>query len=99
LPIINKSKHPKKKEGGIQGIKGKDPPSKKTKEAPKEGKPPGNIKFLNSLPLFARSISNNERGGPLARMHNVKELSPTAITCLKIEVTWAHYNIVDMLCL
>jgi len=54
---------------------------------------------LNSLPLFARSISNNERGGPLAMMHNVKELSPTAITCLKIEVTWAHYNIVDILCL
>jgi hypothetical protein len=47
LTIINKSKHPKK--GGIQGKKREGCTSKKTKEPPKEGKPPGNIKFLNPL--------------------------------------------------
>jgi hypothetical protein len=47
LPIINKSKHPKK--GEYKGKKRKGPTSKKTKEPPKKGKPPGNIKFLNAL--------------------------------------------------
>jgi hypothetical protein len=47
LPIINKSKHPKK--GEYKGKKWEGPTSKKTKEPPKEGKPPGNIKFPNAL--------------------------------------------------
>jgi hypothetical protein len=47
LPIINKSKHPKK--GGNTRKKKEEPTSKKTKEPPKEGKPPGNIKFPNPL--------------------------------------------------
>jgi len=47
LPIINKSKHPKK--GAMQGKKKEELTSKKTKEPPKEGKPPGNIKFPNPL--------------------------------------------------
>jgi hypothetical protein len=58
LPIINKSKHPKKE--GIQGKKKEEPMSKKTKEPPKEGKPPRNIKFPNPLlspPPVTRSIS------------------------------------------
>jgi hypothetical protein len=47
LPIINKSKHPEK--GEYKGKKWEGPTSKKTKEPPKEGKPPRNIKFLNTL--------------------------------------------------
>jgi hypothetical protein len=47
LPIINKSKHPKK--GEYKEKQRKGPTSKKTKEPPKEGKPPRNIKFPNTL--------------------------------------------------
>jgi hypothetical protein len=50
LPIIKKSKHPKKR--GIQGTKTEGPVSKKIKESSKETKPQRNIKFSN--PLLSR---------------------------------------------
>jgi hypothetical protein len=61
LPIINKSKHPKK-EGEYKEYKARTP-SKKTKEPSNDGKPSRNTQVLEP-PLFVRSISNNERGGP-----------------------------------
>jgi len=47
LPIVSKSKHPRK--GEYKGKKREGLTSESTKEPTKEGKPPGNIKFLNAL--------------------------------------------------
>jgi hypothetical protein len=79
LPIINKSKHPKK--GEYKGKKGKDPRPRKQKNhqmkaTTREHQVPEPL-------LVTRSISNNERGGPLERMLSLKEPSPITTTCFK----------------
>jgi hypothetical protein len=64
LPIINKSKHPKKKGERNTKNKKEGPKSKKTIETIKEGEPQmEEHQVLEPSPLlFARSISNKERG-------------------------------------
>jgi hypothetical protein len=63
LPIINKSKHPKKKRGRNTKNKKEGLKSKKTIEPSKKANHKGRkIKFSNPL-LFARSISYQIRKG------------------------------------
>jgi hypothetical protein len=57
LPIINKSKHPKKG-GGIQGIKRNDP-IQEDKRTTKQGQTSRDHQVCKPPPLV-RSISNNE---------------------------------------
>jgi len=67
LPIINKSKHPKKgrKYKEQKGRKEGPTTSKKTIEPSKKANYKGrNIKFSNPPPPLAISISNKERGDP-----------------------------------
>jgi len=94
LPIINKSKHPKK--GGIQGTKKEGPMFKKTKQ-PLKGT--AREHQIPKPPLVTRSISNNETGGPFERTPNLEEPSPTAMSSFKIKTTWVHCNAPDTLCL
>ncbi len=59
LPIINKPKHPKKRN---TRNKMEGPTSKKTKESPKRVNHKGNIKFQNP---YGKKHINKERGEPL----------------------------------
>jgi len=49
----------------------------------------GNIKFTDPL-LFARSRSNNERGGPSEMRPGLEKPSPTATAHLRIEIACRH---------
>jgi hypothetical protein len=58
LPIINKSKHPKKRGNAREKIE--VPMTKKTKRTAKEVEPQGEHQVFEPPPI-ARSISNKER--------------------------------------
>lgn len=68
--IINKPKHPEKE--GKQGTKWKDPPHPRRQ---KKNHLRGLEHQVPKLPLVARSISNDERKGPLERTPTPEEPS------------------------
>jgi hypothetical protein len=90
LPIINKTKHPKKR-------------GRKRYKITNKGEPQGEheqIKYLDPFPpTVARNISNIKRGGTTKRTFSLKNPSPTITTHLEIDVTCTHYNTTNTLCL
>jgi hypothetical protein len=97
LPIINKSKHPKKGEYKEQNGRTL---SKKTKEPLQRSnhKSQGEHQ-VSELPHVTKNTSNKERGGPSERTPSLEESSPIARAHLKIEITYTHYNVTNILCL
>jgi len=84
LPIINKSKHPKN--GEYKGKRKRRTHIQEDKRTTKRGQTIGEHQ-VPERPHVARSISTNERGGPLERLPSLDEPSPTRIVDLKIETT------------
>jgi len=95
LPTINKPKHPKKKRGNMRN-KMEGPTSKKTIEPPKMPNQQGERQVPGPPPVVARSISNNERGGPPETRPSLEKPSPTATAHLKIETACTHIVIMSL---
>jgi hypothetical protein len=55
------------------------------------------VKYSN--PLGAKKISNKNKGRKLERTLNLKEPSPTVITCLQIEATCVCCNAINTFCI
>jgi hypothetical protein len=95
LPIINKPKHPKEGEYKEQNGRIHMQEDKKTTQ---ESKPQKEHQVLEPSPIV-RSILNKEKGRPYERTFSLKELSPIATTCFKIETTYACYITTNTFCL
>ncbi len=89
LPTINKPKHPKKEGGEYEEQKWKDLHPRRQMNHVRGPTDKGNIKFMDPL-LFARSRSNNERGGPSEMRPGLEKPSPTATAHLRIEIACRH---------
>jgi hypothetical protein len=102
LPIINKSKHPKKKGRNTKNKKEGPTSKKKTIESSKKANRKGrNIKFSNPLLFLQEALSNKERGAPfeMETTSSLENPPPIAIACFKIEIAYARCNVIDIFCL
>ncbi len=95
LPIIKKTKAPKKGDNNEQNGKTH---VQKDKWTTKEGKPQEEHQIPKPL-LITKNISCEERGGPLEKMPNLDVPSPVVTTHFKIETACTHCNAIETQCL
>jgi hypothetical protein len=94
LPILDKLKH---LEGGIQRTKKKDACPRKQNNHLIRRTTKGTSS--SQTPFFHEKISNKESGRAPKRTFKLKEPSLIALTCFKIETTYARCNATNTLCL